>query len=148
MSSVTHDRLHATAVAINGRAVLLTGRSGSGKSDLAMRLIDRGAELVADDQVTLQRRGEQLFALAEPGVAGKIELAGVGILGLPFRAEAPVMLMVVLDEAPERLPLHSGRVTTAGVPVPAIRLSPFEASAPIKVEQALGRLLNAADRQG
>ena len=133
---MTPQPIHAGCVAIAGRGVLIAGRSGAGKSDLAMRLIDRGASLVADDYVTLRREGDRLMAAPPATIAGKIELRGVGILTLPFLAEAPVALLVDLDLDPERLPEPSPR-DYHGVAVPALGLNALEPSAPIKVEAAL-----------
>jgi len=128
--------IHAGCVAIGGRGVLIAGRSAAGKSDLAMRLIDRGAALVADDYVGLRCEGERLIASPPPNIAGKIELRGVGILTLPFLAEAPVALLVDLDLDVARLP-DPQRRELCGVAIPAIGLNALEPSAPIKVEAAL-----------
>lgn len=116
--------------------MLIAGRSGAGKSDLAMRLIDRGAVLVADDYVQLCREGERLIASPPPALAGKIELRGVGILTLPFVAEATVALLVDLDLEPERL-AEPARRELFGLAIPAVGLNALEPSAPIKVEAAL-----------
>lgn len=98
--------LHATAVAFAGRAVLILGGSGSGKSALALRLIAAGAVLVADDRVMIRRGADgALIAASPPGIAGLIEARFVGILRAPHVAEAPVSLVVDLDAAAEaRLP--------------------------------------------
>lgn len=128
--------IHAGCVAIGGRGVLIAGRSGAGKSDLAMRLIDRGAELVADDYVELRADSGLLTATPPPAIAGKIELRGVGILTLPFRAEAPVGLLVDLDVEAERLPEPEMR-ELYGIAIPTFGLNALEPSAPIKVEAAL-----------
>lgn len=133
-------RLHATAVAIvaggGWHAVLLTGASGRGKSDLALRLIDRGAVLVADDQVELRGCGDRLLAAPPPAIAGRLEVRGVGIVTVPHRAGVPVALLVDLDLAPERMPEAASRML-AGYPVPCLGLDPHVASAPLKVERAL-----------
>lgn len=130
--------LHATCVAIGGRGVLLTGASGSGKSDLALRLIDRGAELVSDDGTVVEARGGGLFARPSPNIAGKIEVRGIGILEMPHRAEASMALWVALDEAPVRMPDKPlPTLMIEDIAIPLIALAPFEASAPLKVEQAL-----------
>src|SRR5437588_4116292 len=98
--------MHGTAVAIDGRAVLLRGPSGAGKSDLGLRLIDAGARLIADDQSELQRVGDTIAVRAPATIAGLIEVRGVGILRLDVEAEAPLALAVdlVAPEALERLP--------------------------------------------
>jgi serine kinase of HPr protein (carbohydrate metabolism regulator) len=76
---LSSETLHASCVAIKGRAVLIEGRSGEGKSDLALRLIDRGAVLVSDDQTICQRRDGVLHATPPATIAGKIEVRSVGI---------------------------------------------------------------------
>jgi serine kinase of HPr protein (carbohydrate metabolism regulator) len=133
------ETVHATCIAIQGRGVLIAGRSGSGKSDLALRLIDRGARLVSDDYTDLREADGRLLATAPPAIAGKIEMRGVGILEMDALPSAPVCLLVDLDRAPERLPEAAATVDVAGFPLPALGLSALEASAPIKLEQALLR---------
>jgi len=130
--------LHASAVAIGGRAVLLTGASGRGKSDLALRLIDRGAVLIADDQVQLTV--DDLWLLASPpaSIAGMIEVRGIGIVEVPWSGGVPVALLVDLDGQPQRLPLPVHRILLDRS-LPVLALAAFEASAPLKVEHALTR---------
>ncbi|MES3045927.1 HPr kinase/phosphorylase [Sphingomonas faeni] len=130
------DRLHATTVAIDGMAVMIEGASGSGKSDLALRLIDRGAILVSDDQTLVVRAGATLLARAPTTIAGRIEVRGIGILAMPHVVDVPVALLVRLGGAIERMPERSVR-NIAGVDVREVAIAPFEASAPIKVELAL-----------
>ncbi len=129
------DTVHATAVALDGDAVLLLGRSGSGKSDLALRLIDRGWQLVADDRVVLTADGATLTASAPPVLHGLIEVRGVGIVG-ERSVTAAVRLAIDLDAPPERLP-EPRQWRHAGACVPLIALDPFELSAPLKIERAL-----------
>ena len=133
--------LHATAVAIDGRAVLLSGPSGSGKSDLALRLIDAGARLVADDQSELRREGDLLLARAPATIAGLFEVRGLGILRLDALAEAPVGLVADLMAAEriDRLPPRRAEMIL-GVAVPLIGIAPFEASAAAKLRLALRAL--------
>ena len=131
--------IHATAVAIGGRAVLLTGASGRGKSDLALRLIDRGAVLIADDQVRLD---DALRASPPPTLAGLIEVRGVGIIALPWVEGVAVALIADLDAVPERLPEPMTRLLL-GRAVAVVALAAHEASAPLKLERAL-RLVTAA----
>jgi serine kinase of HPr protein (carbohydrate metabolism regulator) len=130
--------VHATAIAIDGRAVLLRGPSGAGKSDLALRLIDGGARLVADDQVELRRAGERVVVTAPAAIAGLIEVRGLGILRVEAVAEATLALLVDLVPSAEvdRLP-EIRREDVLGVAAPTIALSPFEASAPAKLRLAL-----------
>ena len=129
--------VHGSCVAIGGRGVLIGGQSGTGKSDLALRLIDRGASLVSDDYTELRRRGGLVLARAPAPIAGKIEVRGLGILDMPFAEDVPVCLYVDLDRDPERLPEPIEPLTIAGVKVPVIGLNALEPSAPDKVEVAL-----------
>ena len=130
--------LHASCIAIGGRGVLLTGASGSGKSDLALRLIDRGAALVADDGVVVVAREGRLHARSGPNIEGQLEVRGLGILAFPALDEAPLALVIALDQPVQRMPdeLLPVRVIE-GLTLPLIALDPFEASAPVKVEKAL-----------
>ena len=135
------ETVHASTVAIAGRAVMLEGPSGTGKSDLALRLIDRGAILVSDDYTLLVRSGDTLLASAPPTIAGQIEVRGVGILPLPHAGPIPVAMLVRLDCDVERLPEPAVR-SIAGVAIREIAIDPREHSAPIKVELALHHLLD------
>lgn len=138
MTDVTDpDLLHATAVAINGAGILLLGPSGSGKSDLALRLIDRGAVLVSDDGVLVDTGTPIPTLRTAPNIAGMIEMRGVGILDMPFDDEVPLHLAVKLGIDVIRHPSASQLMDIAGAQVRFIALSAFEASAPLKVEQAL-----------
>lgn len=129
--------LHASCVAIRGKGVLLLGGSGAGKSDLALRLIDRGATLVSDDGVVVEGRNGRLHARPGPNIEGQIEVRGLGILTLPWE-EAPLALAIALDKPVPRMPDESLPVRVIeGLTLPVIALDPFEASAPVKVEKAL-----------
>ena len=132
--------VHATAVALDGEAVLLRGPSGSGKSDLALRLLDGGAQLVADDQTVLRRVGAHLLASAPAALCGLLEVRGVGILRVAAAGAARLALIVDLVPSSEvdRLP-EMRRETILGVSVPVFGLAAFEASAPAKL-----RLLRCA----
>lgn len=130
--------IHATSVVIDGRAVLLAGRSGSGKSDLALRLIDRGARLVSDDYTVLENRDGILFADAPPQIAGQMEIRGVGLTELACAGATPVALMLTLDGPVDRLPPDTiPTIMLEGVDIPTLPLAALEASAPIKAEVAL-----------
>ena len=130
--------VHGTCVEVHGHGVLLRGPSGSGKSDLALRLIDGGARLVADDQVQLTIDGSFAHASAPPAISGRMEVRGIGILPVPSVDGAPVSLVVDLV-APENVPrLPEPNVCRlAGVDVACISLAPFEASAEAKVRLAV-----------
>ena len=135
--SLSSETIHVSAVAIGGRAVLIGGRSGRGKSDLALRLIDRGAALVSDDYTLVKRVGGRLLATAPQTIAGKLEVRGIGILEFPPESDVPVALFVDLEREVERLPEAPETRTIAGVAIPVLGISPLEPSAPIKVEAAL-----------
>jgi len=138
--SLSSETVHTSCVAIDGRAVLIGGRSGKGKSDLALRLIDRGAKLVSDDYTFVRRAAGRLLASAPETIKGKIEVRGVGILEFPPERDVPVALLVDLDLDATRLPVAREARMVAGIAVPVIGLSALEASAPIKVEAALRQL--------
>jgi HPr kinase/phosphorylase len=131
--------VHASCVAIENVGCLLLGPPGSGKSDLALRLVmDHKAKLVADDQVALARRADRLVASVPGILAGLIEVRGIGIVRLAHRARATLGLAVVLvpPGEVERLPETDEGVEYLGVALPLLRLTPFEASAPHKVRLA------------
>ncbi len=137
--------VHATTVLLDGAGVLLRGAPGSGKSDLALRLIDGGAALVSDDQTELVRDGDRLLARAPKAIAGRMEVRGLGIVEVRHAPAAPVVLAVdlVRPEAVERLP--AGRtVDLLGLAIPLLSLAPFEASAPAKLRLAVVSQLHKA----
>ena len=130
--------VHATAVAIGGKAVLLRGPPGAGKSDLALRLIDAGAALIADDQAELRRSGNHIFVRAPALIAGLIEIRGLGILRLKIVEEAPLAMCADLLPSTEieRLPERRFEVVL-GIAIPLIAVSAFEASAAAKLRFTL-----------
>lgn len=135
------ETVHASCVVIDGAAVLLHGRSGAGKSDLALRLIDRGAALLSDDYTEVERVGDRLVARAPATIAGRIEVRGLGLIDMPHVCEAYVRLMIELDEPVPRMPEDEPPVRwIAGVAVPVVALPGLEPSSPIKVELALRSL--------
>lgn len=142
MSAAT-TLVHATAVAIEGQGILLVGASGSGKSDLALRLIDRGAILVCDDYCDIIDGSGGPEIHVKPNISGKIEVRGVGICSIDYVPSAPLFMVLQLDRAPDRLPASDDRIELAGWSVPYARLAPFEMSAPLKVEILLRRMVDA-----
>jgi serine kinase of HPr protein (carbohydrate metabolism regulator) len=129
---------HATCIAFDGLGVLLRGASGSGKSDLALRAIEAGARLVADDQVMLAAVGGAVMASAPAALKGLIEIRGLGLMRVEALDRAPVALVVDLARpaAIERMPERRS-CDLAGVGVPCVMLAPFEASAVAKLRFAL-----------
>lgn len=134
------NMLHATGVAVNGRAILLMGISGSGKSDLGLRLIDRGAVLVSDDYTQLAVDDGRLYASPPATIAGRMEVRHLGIMTMPHLHNVPVALAIRLDDKPERMPDRSQFILLMGVKIPLLCLDAREASAPIKAELALREL--------
>ena len=135
--------LHGTAISIGGHGVLIMGESGSGKSDLALRLIDRGAILISDDVVFLETRDNAPILTVAPNIAGKIEVRGVGIFTVDFIPSAPLRLIVEFLDAPDRLPEDIAHTTIGDYVVPVSQLNPFEQSSAIKVEYALRAVLDS-----
>ena len=140
MTTPSSEMLHASTVAIDGQAILIIGVSGSGKSDLALRLIDRGAKLVSDDYTLLTRVGAVLMASSPATIKGKLEVRGIGIIDYETCESAPAAMIIRLDEPPVRMPDDDVQ-NIIGIAIPVIALAPFEASTPIKVELALRRIV-------
>jgi serine kinase of HPr protein (carbohydrate metabolism regulator) len=137
---ISAETVHASTVAIDGRAVLITGPSGSGKSDLALRLLDRGFNLVSDDRTLVKRAGDRLIASAPPNIAGKLEVRGIGIIDMEAIGDVPISLLVELDSDIQRLPDDDRRRQVLGVPLPIVNIDALQASAPSKVALALDRM--------
>ena len=138
------QQIHGTCVDISGTGVLLRGPSGSGKSDLALRLIDGGAALVADDRVDLAVREGALTAAAPEALAGMIEVRGMGIMTVPGVPRSAIGLVIDLvpEDALERLP-EPMVCSLLGVDVPLMRLDAKSPSAAAKVRLAV----DAADHR-
>ena len=132
------DQAHATTIEINGNAIMLIGPSGAGKSDLALRLIDGGAKLVADDRTSLAVTDGVLFATPPQPLAGKLEVRGFGIVDVPHISGVPVRLVAELvpPAQVERMP-EDQTMEFLGVHVPLILLCGFEASATAKLRMVL-----------
>ena len=132
--------IHASCIALEGKGVLLRGAPGAGKSDLALRLIEGGARLVADDQVALTSTSEALLAAPPAQIAGLLEVRGIGIVSMEYLPQCRVHLVVdlVTPDAVERMP-ESATVDLCGHRIAHVALAPFEASAPVKLRLALSR---------
>jgi HPr kinase/phosphorylase len=139
--------VHGTTVAIGGRGVLLRGPSGSGKSDLALRLIDAGGQLVADDQSRLWRDGGAILVRSPTTIAGLIEVRGIGIVRVDSLPVAPLTLIadLVAPQHIERLPEPRSE-TIFGLSIPLVAVASFEASAPAKLRLALSTITDEGTR--
>ena len=122
---------------MDGRAVMVTGLSGSGKSDLALRLLDRGFTLVSDDRTVVKREGTRLIAAAPVNIAGKLEIRGIGIVEVPHVENIPVALLVELTGDIPRLPDDIRERPILGIELPLVSVDAMTASAPSKVALAL-----------
>ncbi|MEO0440227.1 MAG: HPr kinase/phosphatase C-terminal domain-containing protein [Pseudomonadota bacterium] len=142
MNTQQPKTVHATAIAINGHGVLLSGSTGTGKSDLALRLIDRGAVLISDDQTELHANAETILLQAPPNIAGKLEVRSLGIIMTNHVSGVPLRLKVQLIDQPERYPMDRQFETINGVRISSMAINAFEHSAPLKVEIALAQFLD------
>jgi HPr kinase/phosphorylase len=138
MGEPARVQIHASCVALAGAGVLLRGRPGAGKSDLALRLVDGGGALVADDLCEIRRQGDRLLAdlpaAVDPGFRGRIELRGIGFLTLPYAGPTPLALVADLESGTRDEPGESGREAVyLGVALPLIVLDPFQVSAVAKL---------------
>jgi serine kinase of HPr protein (carbohydrate metabolism regulator) len=140
MMRLSSETLHASTVALDGRAVMISGPSGSGKSDLALRLLDRGFTLVSDDQTIVRKDKERVLAAAPPTIRGKLEVRGVGIVDIETIDDVPLALVVELTSDIQRLPDDSRERLVLDVKLPLISVDAMTASAPSKVALALERL--------
>jgi serine kinase of HPr protein (carbohydrate metabolism regulator) len=134
------ETVHASTVALDGRAVVISGPSGSGKSDLALRLLDRGFTLVSDDQTIVRKDGGRLVASAPPTIAGSLEIRGIGIVEVERVDNMPVALLVELTSDIQRIPDDNRERPLLGVKLPLISIDAMAASAPSKVAIALDRM--------
>ena len=130
--------IHASCVAIAGKGVLLLGESGAGKSDLALRLVDDGAHLVADDRTELYVAKGRICARAPKSNAGLMEMRGLGIVALPFAKSTVLALAVEVGKSSRRLPEPAFFAPLKEAkPVPLIRLDGRLSSAPARIRLAL-----------
>ena len=141
MANSLPEKVHATCVEVEGLGVLLRGPAGSGKSDLALRLIDSGERLVADDYTSVEIENNRLMARAPQSIEDLMEGRGVGVLkiGSAVKAEVGVVIDLVSSDQVERLP-EDETVEFLGKQVPLFRLAPYEASAPAKVRLVVRRV--------
>jgi HPr kinase/phosphorylase len=140
--------LHGTCVSVNGEGVLILGEPGTGKSDLALRLIDepgfgvseslmRG-KLISDDQVIITRHEDRLVASAPANISGKLEIRGLGIVALATQPSVPLSLVAKLQthSGIERLSDH-GTFDILGMALPLVEIDGTSPSAPARLRAAL-----------
>lgn len=125
---------NATCVSVSGRGLLIEGPPESGKSSLALALLDRGAILVGDDAVALECREGQVWALPPPNITGLLEISGVGIVTFPV-CEAPLSLVLTLEKPVDRLPVPGER-NLLGIGVPCLAFT-REGRSDLRAEWAL-----------
>ncbi|MDZ4322667.1 MAG: HPr kinase/phosphatase C-terminal domain-containing protein [Alphaproteobacteria bacterium] len=132
--------LHGTAIEIQGKAVLLTGKPGMGKSSLALQLIDRGACLVADDQTCLTLEKGEVYAASPNALKGLLEVRGVGIYPFPSQNKSPLNLVVEICELDEILRLPDPTfVQYHNIPIPSLKLAKYDPLGALKVELKMGK---------
>ena len=135
------NQFYATAVTYCGFGILIRGPSGSGKSDLALRLIDDGAGLVADDQVIIKAVGQELYLSPPDSLSGLIEVRGIGVIKIEYVRDIRLRLVVELDPSNEiqRTPIIKEELIKK-IPVPVVNMHAFESSVLVKIKIILGYL--------
>lgn len=129
--------IQASVVAIDGRALAIEGPPGSGKSTLALALIDRGAQLIGDDGVTLSNGQGAVVASPPPNIAGLIEIHGVGIVELPLARPTPLALVLSIQSNVDRLPEKPPVRDIHGVDIPVLPFNPGNIAPALRAEWAL-----------
>ncbi|MEY4720851.1 MAG: hypothetical protein RIQ46_576 [Pseudomonadota bacterium] len=129
--------LQATCVSLKGRGLLITGQPGSGKSSLALALIDRGAQLVGDDSLLVEPRDGHLWAMPHPETRGLVEVRNLGLLPMPVLDGVAVALAIRLDKAAPRYAEGPEVLELQGIRLPLARLWPGGPVLPLKAELAL-----------
>ena len=138
--------IHATAVLVGAKAVLIRGESGSGKSRLALRLLETAGRelpfvrLVGDDRVYLENRAGRLMVRPAQELAGLLEVREIGIVRVPFEARAVVGLVIELGQPADRMPAaESRKAILEGVTLPRLAVSPDADPLPLAIAASLGR---------
>jgi len=139
LTEETHTIFPASAVAIGDVALAIEGPPGSGKSSLALVLIDRGAQLIGDDGVMLTRTDDRLIATPPPNIEGLLELRGIGLFNFPLAKPCPLGLILSLGVGGERLPDIVPRREVLGINVPCLSFYPNTLAPAVRAEMALAK---------
>ena len=132
------QNIHGTSIALEENGVLIVGFSGSGKSDLALRLIDSGATLICDDQTICKKVENEIFLFAQEKICGLIEVRGLGLIKVPYVENIKLKMIVKLKEGvDERFPLKNLKKKIFGIAIPMIEISAKQISAEAKVKLML-----------
>jgi len=127
---------NVTGVSVGGQVLLIEGPPGSGKSSLALSLIDRGAVLIGDDAVRVTPEGAALIASPPPNTSGMMEIRNVGIVEMPV-SRGPVSLVLTLDTEAPRFPLEVSMHEIEGLEIPVLAFAPGDAIQALRAEHAL-----------
>ena len=128
----------ASSIAVRGRGILICGASGIGKSALCLLMIDRGAQLISDDQTILAAQNGALLAAPHPNIRGQLEVRNLGIITLDSVADnVPISLKIILDHQAPRFRESADKEQICGIAIPALSIHPDMALAPLKLEYAL-----------
>ncbi|WP_164114350.1 serine kinase [Sphingorhabdus sp. Alg239-R122] len=127
----------ACSVCVEGSAILVAGISGSGKSELCLHLVDRGAILISDDQTLLKNDAGKLYAYPAPNIAGRIEVRNLGIMKTPYASKVPVGLIIVLEKEAPRFINAPGQEIIGDIKIPRIKMDAHGSALSIKAEWAL-----------
>lgn len=137
MAQVDRCAYPASCVGLGGQALLISGESGIGKSELALALIDRGAQLISDDHTELRREGDRIIASPAQNIGGLIEVRNLGLLPMVPGPDCSVALLIELNRAAPRWIERTQQRMILGVAIPEILVSPDSHVLPIKAEMAL-----------
>ena len=139
MTDQTDCVFSASAVAIGDIALAIEGPPGSGKSSLSLALIDRGAQLIGDDAVTLTKQEDRLIASPPPNIEGMIELRGIGLIGMPLARPCQLGLILSLGVVGERLPESVPKRQILGLEIPCLPFYPGTLAPAVRAEMALAK---------
>lgn len=137
MTEGYHCIYPASCISIGGAALLISGESGIGKSELALALIDRGAQLISDDHTALRLENGRIVASSAPNISGLLEVRNLGLVQMEPGPDCPVVLLIELNRAAPRWIERSQQRVILGVGIPEILLAPESHVLAIKAEMAL-----------